>query len=85
MLLPSEANRDAMTAMAARLMLGKPTAPAKTSPSPHAAMPNARAREMLSTVGTAATTAAVVLVAAVEAAALALLASRDRSPAVCAA
>ena len=53
-LLPTEANSDATIAMAARLMLGRPTAPAKNWPSPQAAMPNAKARDILSTLGAAA-------------------------------
>ena len=55
-LMPTEANNEATIAMAARLMLGRPTAPAKNWPSPQAAMPNAKARDILSTLGAAATT-----------------------------
>ena len=66
-----------MTVMAARFTLGSPTAFAKSSPSPHAATPNAKARDMLSTVGAAAIAAvvAVALAAAVATAVLAVLAS----------
>lgn len=71
-LLPTEANSDATTAMAARLMLGRPTAPARNCPTPQATIPNAKAREMLSTVGAAAT-AALVAAAAVTAVTVAVL------------
>lgn len=83
-LLPAEANSDATTAMAARLMLGRPRAPARNCPSPQAAIPNAKAREMLSTVGTAAT-AMLVAVAAVTAVTVAVVLDsmvlRDACPA----
>ena len=70
-LLPTEANSDATIAMAARLMLGRPTAPAKNWPSPQAAMPNARAKDMLSTLGAAETAAFVLaLLAAVRSSAV---------------
>ena len=82
-LLATEANSDAITAMAARLMLGRPTDPARSWPSAQAAMPNAKARDMLSTVGAAATASlvAVALVVAVTSAVLKLLVSIDACPA----
>ena len=83
-LLPTEANSDAMTAMAARLMLGRPRAPARICPSPQAAIPNAKPRDMLSTVGVAAATVALVAVAvatAVTAAVLESVVSREACPA----
>ena len=82
-LLPTEANSDAMTAMAARLMLGRPRAPARNCPSPQAAIPNAKARDMLSTVGAAATAAlvTVAVATAVTVAVLEFVVSREACPA----
>ena len=83
-LLPTEAKSDATTAMAARLMLGSPEAPAKNCPSPQAAMPNAKARDMLSTVGAAATAAlvATAVVTAVTVAVLGFVVSTNVCPVI---
>lgn len=78
-LLPTEANSDATTAMAARLMLGRPRAPARDCPSPQAAVPNAKARDILSTVGAAAA-AALVAVAVATAVTVAMV-PREARPA----
>ena len=55
-LLPAEANREATTAIRARLRLGSPMAPDTPSPSPHAARPKAMAKARLSAVGLASVT-----------------------------
>ena len=82
-ILPTEANSDATTAIAARLMLGRPRVAARNCPSPQAAMPNAKARDMLSTEGAAATAALVAVadVTAVTVAVLDVVVSRDACPA----
>jgi len=81
MLVPTDANSDATTAMAAKLMLDIPTAPARPSPSAHAATPKASASAMLSTVGEAAMAVVETLSRTVCTAASALLAPFTMSPA----
>jgi len=80
MLVPTDANSDATTAMAAKLMLDKPTALARPSPKAHAATPKASASAMLSTVGEAAMAVVETLALAVCTAAPALVAPFTMSP-----
>ena len=80
-LLPTDANNDATTAMAARLMLGRPKAPAKPWPRAQAATAKASASAMLSTVGEVAI-AVVMLTVATALGVLVLAASPGISPAV---
>ena len=81
MLVPTDANSDAITAMAAKLMLDNPTAPARPSPNAHAATPKASARAMLSTVGEATMAVVETLALTVCTAASALVAPFTMSPA----
>lgn len=81
MLVPTDANSDATTAMAAKLMLDNPTKPAKPSPNAHAATPKASASAMLSTVGEAAMAVVETLALTACTAASALLSPCAMSPA----
>ena len=81
MLVPTEANSDATTAMAARLMLGRPRAPANPSPTQHAATPKASASATLSTVGEATTAVDVTFAVAVPPTVSVMAASCGVSPA----
>ncbi len=80
MLVPTDANSDATTAMAAKLMLDNPTAPARPSPNAHAATPKASASAMLSTVGEAAMAVVETLALTACTAASALVAPLTMSP-----
>ena len=81
MLVPTEANSDATTAMAAKLMLGRPRAPANPSPTKHAATPKASASDTVSTVGGAATAVDVTAALAVASTVPMLAASCNVPPA----
>lgn len=81
MLVPTDANSDATTAMAAKLMLDNPTVPARPSPKAHAATPKASASATLSTVGVAAMAVVEALARTICTAASALVAPFAMSPA----
>lgn len=81
MLVPTDANSDATTAMAAKLMLDSPTELARPSPNAHAATPKASASATLSTVGQVAMAVVETLALTVCTAASALVALFAMSPA----